>query len=286
VGIAAGAVIDAEVLAAEVAETGIDRHRLVIDPRAVLITEDDKQKEASLGKAIASTGSGNGQALSRRLLREHVTLAADSPSIARIARVEPVASLVHELIHREEDVIIEGTQGFGLSLLHGPHFPYVTAKDTTASAFAMEVGLSPRDVDDILMVIRTYPIRVGGQSGPLSDEISWQDVQRMSGAPEFEPEFTSVTRRVRRVGAFDLALVKEAVQYNKPTALAIMGLDRLDYRNREVTSLSSLTSSAAEFLDMLRTELGVPIDWLGTGFKTFDAISTRNKCGLEVINAG
>ena len=286
VAIAAGAVIDVQVLAAEIVQAKVDRDRLIVDPRAVLVTEDDKRREASLSTSIASTGSGNGQALSRRLLREHATLAADSSLIASLARVESVAPLIHELVHRQKDIVVEGTQGFGLSLLHGPHFPYVTAKDTTASAFAMEVGLSPRDIDEIVMVIRTFPIRVGGQSGPLSDEISWHDVQRLSSAPQPEPEFTSVTQRIRRVGKFDLALVKAATNYNKPTALAVMGLDRLDYRNRSVTSISSLTSSAVEFIAMLRKELGVPIDWVGTGFRTFDAISTRKECGLEVVNAG
>jgi len=64
-------------------------------------------------------------------------------------------------------VIIEGTQGFGLSLLHAADYPYVTSRDTTAAAFVSEAGLSPLDVDDIVLVLRAFPIRVGGNSGPF-----------------------------------------------------------------------------------------------------------------------
>src|SRR5947209_4836260 len=55
VAIAAGAVVDEEVLAAEVAECGIDRSRLVVDPRAVLVVAEDRLLEISLTKAIGST---------------------------------------------------------------------------------------------------------------------------------------------------------------------------------------------------------------------------------------
>ena len=154
-----------------------------------------------------------------------------------------MAPLVHAHLDQGDDVIVEGTQGFGLSLLHAPEYPCATSRDTTASGFAMEVGLSPRDVTTIVMVIRTFPIRVGGNSGPL-DDISWEDVRASSGTPETMPEYTSVTRRLRRVGRFDLDMVKMACRYNKPTSLAVMGLDRLDYANTDVSNTSALTARA------------------------------------------
>src|SRR5204863_6547853 len=122
----------------------------------------------------------------------------------------------------------EGTQGFGLSLFHGVQYPFVTARDTTAAAFASEVGIGPRQITDVCVVVRTFPIRVGGNSGPLQGEISWDVVREFSGAPATFPELTSVTRKVRRVARFDSALVTQACQYNSASTLAVMGLDRLD----------------------------------------------------------
>src|SRR5262249_52923969 len=153
---------------------------------------------------------------------------------------------------------IEGTQGFGLSLLHGPAYPFVTARDTTAAGFAAEVGISPRDVSAVIMVLRTFPIRVGGPSGPFSSaEISWDDIRKDSGAPEVWPEYTSVTKRLRRVARFDRRQLKLACQYNRPSGLAVMGLDRLDYRNTALRDEGELTTRAQDFLEEIEMETGV-----------------------------
>src|SRR5207302_4496889 len=131
---------------------------------------------------------GTGAALVHRMLRSgDVRLVKDSLKLASRVRVESVAPLLHGHLDRGGDVFVEGTQGFVLSLLHGPEYPYVTARDTTAAGFAMEVGLSPRQVDEIIMVVRTFPIRVGGRSGPLNGETTWEEVQQVSGAPEVYP---------------------------------------------------------------------------------------------------
>jgi adenylosuccinate synthase len=202
-----------------------------------------------------------------RILRgSDVRLAADSPTLGSVVTVRPVAPLLHDELARGGTVIVEGTQGFGLSLLHGSHYPHVTSKDTTAAAFAAEVGLSPRHVGEIVLVIRTYPIRVGGPSGPLPDEITWEQLARESEAPSAIPEYTSVTGTLRRVARFDIELVKSACRYNQPTSLAVMGLDRFDYANGQAGCLSDLTPRSRVWLAQLHRATGVAIGWLGTGF--------------------
>src|SRR5205823_7250190 len=128
---------------------------------------------------------------------------------------------------------------------------FVTSRDTTAAGFTSEVGLSPLDIKSVVMVIRTFPIRVGGTSGPFANEISWEEIRKISGAPQAIPEYTSVTKKLRRVARFDLDAVKLACKYNRPTGLAVMGLDRLDYANTCVTERTKLTASARQFLDEL-----------------------------------
>lgn len=271
--ISAGCVVDEALLLAEVNALKIDRERIIVDPRAVLVTDADRELERGGLSTIASTCSGTGAALVRRMSRRaDVRLAKDSAAIRNKCRVETVAWLLHHVLDDGGDVIIEGTQGFALSLLHGPDYPFVTARDTTAAGFAMEVGLSPKQIDRIVMVIRTFPIRVGGTSGPFLNEISWETIQQISSAPAVFPEFTSVTKRLRRVAQFDVEAVKLASKYNRPTSLAVMGLDRIDYANTGITDVSKLTSSAGNFLDDLELATGVPIGLAGTGFSTSEAI--------------
>ncbi|MCH7726565.1 MAG: adenylosuccinate synthetase [Planctomycetes bacterium] len=285
--IAAGCAVDEEVLIKETQYCEVDRERLIVDPRAVLVSNADREAELRLVNSYASTGSGNGSALARRVLRSPGTrLAGDSSRLSEYARVERLAPTLHTMIDVGRQVVIEGTQGFGLSLLHGPSYPFVTSKDTTAAAFAMESGISPRDVNEIILVIRTFPIRVGGPSGELRNEISWDVVKEESGATNTEPEFTSVTNNLRRVARFDLELVRSACRYNKPTSLAVMGLDRIDVRNRGATEVSQLTDEAMDFLSMLKSELHTPIGWIGTGFATFEALVNTKELSAEVHHAG
>lgn len=264
--LAPGCAVDAEILASEIRALGVERQRVVVDPRAIVITERDREAEADWASAIGSTASGTGAALIRRMQRSsRAVLASDSELLRSVARIESVSDLCQEQLDRGGDVIVEGTQGFGLSLLHGP-YPYVTARDTTAAGFVSEAGLAPHQVTRVVMVLRTFPIRVGGDSGPLENEISWQRVCDLGGAPAPVEEFTSVTRRLRRVGRFDVELARRARLVNRPTSLAVMGLDRLNYHNTGVLEAEALTEDARRFLADVATDLLTPVEWIGTGF--------------------
>lgn len=274
--LSAGCAIDEAVLLREVEVLQIKRERIIVDPRAVIITEQDREDERRGLAVIGSTCTGTGAAMIRRMSRRtDVLMAGDSEALSDRCRVETVAPLLHRVIDSGGDVIVEGTQGFALSLLHGPDYPFVTSRDTTASGFAAEVGLSPLQIGRIVMVIRTFPIRVGGPSGPLPDEISWEEIAQASGAAAVHFEYTSVTQRLRRVARFDLGAVKLACQYNRPTSLAVMGLDRIDFANMGVQAPGNLTPKAQQFLRQLERATGVSVDLAGTGFGTHDAVPLR-----------
>jgi adenylosuccinate synthase len=271
--ISAGCAIDVEILLEEIQAFGSElKERIVIDPRAVIIAEEDRLSESKAIVNIGSTCSGTGAAFSRRSLRHDVQLAGECKQLLGIVRIEPVAPLLHAQLDGGCDVIIEGTQGFGLSLLHGPYYPFVTSRDTTASGFIAEVGLSPRQIQSIVMVIRTFPIRVGGTSGPFPGEIDWAEVSRISGAPKSFPEYTSVTNRLRRVAHFDPELVRLAALYNRPTAIALMGIDRLDYKNTRATMCDQLTSNSISTTSNIENLTRCPIEFIGTGFEVADLI--------------
>src|ERR1035438_6315373 len=100
--LAAGCVIDETVLLNELDLLKIDRNRIVIDPRAVIVTEQDREAERNELRHIASTCSGNGAALVRRMSRRgEVPLVKDSSMLRGRCRIETVAPLIILLSHRE-----------------------------------------------------------------------------------------------------------------------------------------------------------------------------------------
>lgn len=222
----AGSYIDVDILFNEIALTGLSEDRLLIDPNAMIVTENEQNEElrSLLRNTIGSTQSGTGAAVAKRINRDGTAkLAKDDDRLRKYVR--PVVSYMRELLKRGERIIIEGTQGFGLSVLHTPYYPYATSRDTTAAAFVSEVGLSPLDVDDIVLVIRAFPIRVGGNSGPLPNEIDWETIAVESNSTDILCELTSVTKTIRRVARFDADIVKNAIMYNNPTRIVLNHLD-------------------------------------------------------------
>lgn len=281
--LAAGCAVDVDILVSELELLHIDREQIIVDPRAVIVGGGDRDSEKLHLSHIGSTGSGTGSAMMRRMSRSlDCLLAKDCDVLKNRCRVETVAPLLHRCAGEGGDIVVEGSQGFGLSLLHGPYYPYVTSRDTTAAGFAMEAGLSPRMIDKIILVVRTFPIRVGGSSGPLAEEISWDEIARLSGAPTPIPEFTSVTRRLRRVARFDMELAKIACQYNRPTSIALMGADRLEYANTGAGEIGELTAKSRTFMKDLESATDVPIEFVGTGFGTFDAIRIAKPIHFEL----
>ena len=215
--IPAGAYLDVDIRLAEAEEARLTREQLLIHPSAVVI--DDcmraEERDAGLVEGIASTGQGVGAAVARRAMRRRsLAVAGDTASLRGFVRAD-LDRILARALARGERVIIEGTQGFGLSLLHGGYYPYATSRDTTAAGALSEAGLSPRDVECVALVLRAFPIRVGGNSGPLPSETTWETIARDCGADADLTEFTTVTGRPRRVAEFHEEVVLRAIRDRK-----------------------------------------------------------------------
>ena len=264
--LAAGCLIDLNVLLEEIDYFNLKPKNLAIDRNSAIIDNnyDKEEVRMNLHGRIGSTCTGTGIAVARRALRtEDFKLAKDIPELKPY--IVSVSEKVMEHYKNGKKIVIEGTQGFGLSVYHSPYYPYATSRDTTAAGFLSEVGISPLIVSDIIMVIRTFPIRVGGNSGPLPNEIDWETIQLESNYPYKIQEFTSVTKRVRRVARFGIKIVKKAVSLNKPTEIALMGTDYLDYRNKGVETFEDLTQETKSFIYFLEEQLGIKINFIGIG---------------------
>jgi adenylosuccinate synthase len=278
--IPAGALIDPEVLRNEIEALRIPPDRIGIDPDCFVIDARDRDTERALKlqERLSSTLCGVGSAVARRVLRGvDAELAKDVTDehkwLSQLLVKNGISTEVNAALDDEKKVLIEGTQGFGLSLYHSGHYPNCTSRDTTAAGFLSEVGVSPRRVSELVVVFRTFPIRVAGaQAGPLKEEINWDVIRKESGYPHDIQERTSVTNRVRRVGRFDWELAKKAININRPATLAINGLDYLNVLNRGAQHFSDLSPEAKAFVEHLETEGGVPCGLLGTGPSLGDII--------------
>jgi adenylosuccinate synthase len=267
----AGALIDLEVLKYELDMLRIDPRRVGVDRNAMIIEARDKDAEIGLRlrERLSSTLCGVGSAVARRALR-----GADVRTASVAAKEVPwleklitnVSDEANSAIDRGKKVLVEGTQGFGLSLYHSDSYPKATSRDTTAAGFLSEVGLSPLLVTEIVLVFRTFPIRVAGeQAGPLKDEITWETLQAESGYPYPIQEMTTVSKKLRRVGRFDWELARCAVTANRPTRLAINGLDYIQYSDHFCEDPNCFSQGSKGFVCSLRGAVGHSADYFGVG---------------------
>jgi adenylosuccinate synthase len=263
----AGSYIDLAILKDELQLLDLGPDQVSISPMARIITDEHKRWEqnAELGPAIGSTQSGTGGAVMAMTARAAVGFPMHSVQAFEVSELQPfltdTTSAVRSLLNAGRRVVIEGTQGFGLSLLQGGYWPKATSRDTSAAGFLAEAGLSPRDVDDVTMVVRCHPIRVAGDSGPLTGETSWERIAAGAGLPSSYREYTTVTRKVRRVGQFDPDLVRRAIAVNRPSRIVLNHLDYIDPRVKG----SGLTARARAFVENVERDIEQPVDWLGTG---------------------
>ena len=283
--IAPGALVNPRVFLEEVVLCGLDSSRIGIDENAAVIEDEDIVAEQALDLQgrLGSTGSGVGVAVSRRVLRDPgFRRAKDHPDLARFTM--SVRGEISSLLTTGGSVVVEGTQGFGLSLYHAREWPYRTSRDTTAHSFLGEVGLGVRDFE-VVMAVRTFPIRVSGDSGPLEKEVTWADVEHLSGYPHEISEYTTATKRLRRVGCFDWGIIREAIEANSPSRIALHGADYLDFRNKSVNRYADLTPCARAFVEDVEKRTGIPVSFIGTGPTNEEIIDRRQPSFLLTTSA-
>lgn len=261
----AGSFIDVDVLQSEIELLDYPRDRIFISPYANVITPEQKawEQEAGLVSGIGSTGSGVGAAVMATVARDASNFPLRRHDAAHCEPLEHYLSdttlLMRQWLNARARVIIEGTQGFGLSLYDGGFWPKATSRATTAAAALAETGLSPMDVDEVALVIRSYPIRVAGNSGPLPGETSWEQISDSMETANDIREFTTVTKKLRRVGQFDASLVQAAILSNNPTMII---LNHLDYIGAQ-SDLNDECSKLSRFIGTVSNSIGQPVTHFG-----------------------
>jgi adenylosuccinate synthase len=148
--IAAGANVHVAQFLKEVEETNV-QNRIRMDSQASIVEEKHSSQDRSNEylKGLGTTGWGVGPAIEERV-RRTAKLAKDVPELKPY--LTDVAMETNEAIDSGKKVLLEGTQGLLLSLFYGT-YPYVTSRDTSASAICSEAGVGPTKVDDVILVL-------------------------------------------------------------------------------------------------------------------------------------
>jgi adenylosuccinate synthase len=282
-----GATLDVDVLLDEIAECGVEASRLVIDPQAMIIEDEDKEAEAAIVTSIGSTGKGGGAAAARRIrgrndpsIAPKVRLARDVPELAPYVR--STADVLDDAYAKGQRILLEGTQGTSLSLFHGD-YPYVTSRDTTTAATLAEAGIAPGRVRRVVMVTRTYPIRVGSPkqstSGPMAQETDWDEIAARSGHSEEDLRNTergSVSGNKRRVSEFNWQQLRRAAELNGATDIALTFTDYLDKSNADSRRYDQLAPGTIQFIEEVERVAAAPVTLIGTRFDPRSVIDRRD----------
>lgn len=249
--------------------------RLFIDRNAHVITDEQIVAEQKtdlalrIGSTSATAGEGIGMAMADKILRKGSCRQANG-----VPQLKPyiadTVDLINSELDRDQMVLLEGTQGLGLSIEHG-HFPYTTSRDTSATAIAASVGIATHRFEiDVIGVTRTFPIRVAGNSGPFgkdSKEVSWEYVRRFAKSKQPISEQTTVTKKTRRVATFSWREFLKACKINRPTEIALTFADYLDWKFHEYSKDDVIEKSPKlmTFVEIIEERSGVPVTLIKTG---------------------
>jgi adenylosuccinate synthase len=285
--LAAGSEIDPQVLIHEVEILEQAGHsvsgRLWIDGQATVLEPRHIEQEGGMHEALGSTGKGVGAARAERLMRKARTWEQYIEDEQWIRGEHGSYQFPgHDTLDllrraaREEDratCIIEGTQGYGLGL-HAGYYPYCTSSDCRSIDFLAMVGIDPRAdwIEDChtWLVCRTFPIRVAGNSGPLRYETSWDELFAGSDG-HIQPEKTTVTKKIRRVGYWEQELVEAAFAANGGEDACSISLTFADYiipSMYEVERFSDVPEALFKWIDREMGDLRRHVQMITTGPRT------------------
>ena len=278
----AGAMIFPPKLLQEIVAHHVGPDRLSVDPQAMIIEPEDIAQEEDLLDTIGSTAQGVGAALARKIMGRGGKVTPAVRLAKDVAELKPFIRDSQELLEkafvRGERVLLEGTQGTTLGLHHG-RYPWVTSRETTVAGCLADSGIAATRVRRVVMVCRTYPIRVGGPSGKMELPITYQEVAARSGLNEDDlraAEKTTTTNRQRRFAEFDWEQLHRSTLLNGPTDIALTFVDYLSKENRKAFRFDQLQHETVRFIEEVELVSGVPVSLISTNFHWRNVIDRRS----------
>lgn len=129
---------------------------------------------------------------------------------------------INSALKMGKKILAEGAQGSMLDIDYGT-YPFVTSSNTVTAGVCTGLGVSPRQIGEVIGITKAYCTRVG--SGPFPTELFDADGEflRKEGA-----EFGATTGRPRRCGWIDLPQLKYTIMLNGVTQLVVTKIDVLN----------------------------------------------------------
>jgi len=119
-------------------------------------------------------------------------------------------------------VMLEGAQGTMLDLDYGT-YPFVTSSNPTTGGAIIGSGINFQHIENVVGITKAYVTRVG--EGPFPTEIQGTDADHLR---KLGNEFGATTGRPRRVGWFDVEVMRHAARVNGLHSIVLTKLDILD----------------------------------------------------------
>ncbi len=266
--IGSGVAVDPQCFFAELDALDPDydlRERTRVDYRCPIIEDEHRlqeQEDVFLNETVGTTASGTGAARAAFALRQ-----------ARQARelnalgdyTADVARELNEACQRGETIVIEGSQGTHLSLALSSDYPHCTSDNCTTAAFADDVGLNWQYIQEVVLVVKALPSRVG--TGPLPLQMETEEEDRRQIA-----EYGVTTgRRRRKAAGISWEHLDEAIMLNGPTQIALTFCDHLDAGAMQARSVADLPMSVRKLVDELQERTALPVTLCDCG-KNFEQI--------------
>lgn len=224
----------------------IEQHKvsIFIHKHAAVVTAENIAAEQGPMTAIGSTKKGVGAAAISKIQRQPLV-----PTVVKdfvdhpLFKLECVAVLdsqqwVNMFMEECDKILIEGAQGYGLSVHHG-FYPYTTSRDVTPMQILADCGVPfffARRTR-VIGTCRTFPIRVAnrfdesgsmvGWSGPVfpdQQEINWDHIG-------VRPELTTVTKLPRRIFTWSNDQMRQAIAMCDSTNVFLNFVNYLIWRD-------------------------------------------------------
>ncbi|KAG5519150.1 hypothetical protein PMAC_002238 [Pneumocystis sp. 'macacae'] len=109
---------------------------------------------------------------------------------------------MQQAIRAEKRILVEGANALMLDIDYGT-YPYVTSSNTSIGGVCTGLGLSPRQIEHVIGVVKAYTTRVG--YGPFPTELQDETGEHLQREGR---EWGVTTGRRRRCGWLDLVLLR------------------------------------------------------------------------------
>lgn len=266
---------------------------VLIDSNAGILKNDHQQTERdkNLKQRIGSTQEGVGAATSDRVMRTapsaktyfHDTFKEKHRSkyryLKKHIRFVNVAQFLNERKSKDAHVIVEGTQGVLLSLYTSGYYPYCTSRQCDPYSIMGSIGITERGWDsvEIIGATRTHPIRVGGNSGELPNEVTWKYMKEKTDGYIESPETTSVTNRFRRIAEMDLDFMNSrSFKLYTPDSIALSFLDYVNPEDASVKNWNNLSKKSLDYIEKIERKTEISVNYVSTNPGYYNVIKKQN----------